>query len=64
MDIKDKDKVRIVSDGTAKGTRCFYDDKELKGINKIIIDDIKPNGRVSATISFVFAELDLIAEVE
>ena len=57
--------ITILSNGSASGTKVFAaDGAEIKGVTKIEIADIKPNGSVSAVLHFSDVKLDLKANNE
>lgn len=59
--------VKIVSDGTAQGTKVFIGDDYIKGLTKVEIEPIKPGGLVKAklTINMVTLRAELKnAEIE
>ena len=53
--------VKIVSDGTAQGTKVFVGDDYVKGLTKVEIEPIKPGSLVRAklTIDWVTLRADL-----
>lgn len=51
--------LKIISDGTAKGTRVVFGDSFIEGITRIKINPIKPGGLVSAEISICQVALEL-----
>ena len=54
--------IRIVSDGTAKGTRVYTaDGYEIKGIRAITFSKIEPGGMVEAQLDFGLVRLDVTA---
>jgi hypothetical protein len=56
-------KLKIVSDGTAHGTKVYTESGEqLTGITGIDIHPLRPGEPVRATLSFVLVELELTAE--
>jgi hypothetical protein len=56
------DRIRIVSDGTAHGTRVLNADGEpIPGVTKIEIEPLEPCGIVRAKLTFHFVELDVVA---
>ncbi len=57
-------KLKIVSDGTARGTSVFYQNTEITGIARIEILPIEPDGLVSAVLTFLAVEIDLVAELK
>ncbi|KVZ57519.1 hypothetical protein WL19_03380 [Burkholderia ubonensis] len=57
--------VRIVSDGTAQGTRVLNaDGTPIPGVERIEILPLDPNGVVQARVTLNFVELDMVAQVE
>lgn len=59
------DKVRIVSDGTAAGTRVLNaDGTPLPGVARIEILPLDPAGVVQARLTLSFVELDMVAQVD
>ncbi len=57
-------KARILSDGTAKGTHVYNDDgHEINGIAEINIKFL-PDKPAKMTITFVIAEVDVVAELD
>lgn len=57
------DKIRIVSDGTAQGTKVFSGDKELSGITQIAFLPIVPGGELKVNITFMAPEIDVVGEI-
>ena len=54
-------KLKIVSDGTAHGTKLYSPDGNLiKNITSIKISPIVPNSLVTATVEFCNVELDMV----
>lgn len=43
--------VKIISDGTAKGTKVFVNEEYIKGLTKIEIAPIQPGGIVTAMLT-------------
>jgi len=58
-----KNKILIISDGTAIGTHVHAGGIELDGISKIEILPIKPMNIVTARITFIMPQLDIVAEL-
>jgi hypothetical protein len=56
-------KLKIVSDGTAVGTRVHAGGVELTDVVKIEIDKIEFGTVVKAKITFINVELDVVAEL-
>jgi hypothetical protein len=54
-------KIKIISDGTALGTMVHAGGTVISGIQKIEIFPIVPSGMVTARITFILPELDVIA---
>lgn len=57
-------KLKIVSDGTARGTRVYAGNTEITGIARIEVLPINPGGLVSAVLTFPAVALDLVAELK
>ncbi len=57
-------KLKIVSDGTARGTHAFFQNTEITGIARIEILPIEPDGLVGAVLTFLAVEIDLVAELK
>lgn len=57
-----ENKIRIVSDGTAKGTKIYAGDVEIGDVTRIELLPIESDGVVQARIAFARVELDVIAE--
>lgn len=58
-------KLKIVSDGTAHGTKLYNSDGNLiQNITSIKISPIVPNSLVTATVEFCNVELDVVANQE
>lgn len=54
--------IRIVSNGAALGTKVYADDgQEIKGVSRIEILPVTPNGLVQARITLVNVALDVQA---
>lgn len=54
-------KIKIVSDGTAHGTKLYNSDGSLiQNITSIKISPIVPNSLVTATVEFCNIELDMV----
>lgn len=43
--------ITIISDGTSLGTKVMVNDKFIKGITGVKINEIKPDGFVTATLT-------------
>lgn len=56
-------KIKIVSDGTASGTRVHAGNTEIDSITKIEFDPICPGGVVSVKLTFCNVELDVVAKL-
>lgn len=56
-------KLRIISDGTASGTRVYAGDVEIDEITKIEFLPIEPMGIVEVKLTFKVVELDVVAEL-
>ena len=55
--------IRIVSDGTSRGTKVYdADGKELRGVTKVVIHPITPQGVLTASVDFHRVALDVVAE--
>ena len=50
--------VKIISDGTARGTKVLVGGVEMVGVSEIRIDPIRPGGLVTATISLLAPGID------
>lgn len=57
-------KLKIVSDGTARGTRVFSQNAEITGIARIEILPIEPDELVTAVLTFSNVEIDLVLELK
>lgn len=58
-------KIKIVSDGTAHGTKLYNSDGNLiQNITSIKISPIVPNSLVTATVEFCNVELEMITNQE
>lgn len=63
-------KIRVVSDGTAMGTRIFAcnrengADIELTGVDGIEFYPLKPGGVLGVRLSFIQAEIDVLADLK
>jgi hypothetical protein len=55
-------KLRIVSDGTAQGTKVYCGEHEIQGITRLEILPIEVGGVVTAKLTFSAVELDMEAE--
>jgi hypothetical protein len=59
----DQQHLRIVSDGTAVGTKVYLPSgEEVKGITGITIEPLRPGEPVRASLSFMCVKLDMQAE--
>jgi hypothetical protein len=56
--------LKIVSDGTARGTRVFSQNTEITGIARIEILPIESDEFVSAVLTFTAVEMDLVAKLK
>ena len=56
--------IKIISDGTAAGTRVYAGDTEITGISKIEIKPIMPGGLVECSLHFERVELDSVAGLD
>jgi hypothetical protein len=58
-----KDKLKIVSNGTAHGTSVLHNGKLLKNVTRIEILPITPDSEiVQACITFINVDLDIVVE--
>ncbi|MFJ2989965.1 hypothetical protein ACIPF8_19030 [Collimonas sp. NPDC087041] len=57
-----KSSIRIVSNGTSLGTKVYTaNGHEIKGISKIVIQEIKHGSGVRASLEFASVDLDMEA---
>jgi hypothetical protein len=57
--------IKIKSNGpTSTGITVHQDGVELSGITRIVIDPIKPNTLITATLTLIVDELDIEADAD